>query len=89
MKTIILRFVSTSLLVTLVLALIPSPVSAQTVLGVSPNPVVNNIDNTITVTGTLFDNTAVITMDGTPLASGTTFVDAQTLRATVPTGTSV
>jgi hypothetical protein len=83
------RFSAISLLLTLILALVPVPVYAQTatVGPVSPSTIVNDADATITVSGSGFDNTAVALLDSQPLA--TTPVDAQTLRAVVPAGVTV
>ena len=86
MKTNPNRLISLSMLLALMFALIPiTSVYAADVLSVT-SPIVNNINNTITVTGTGFDNTAVVLLDGTPLS--TTFQDAQTLTAIVPAGVS-
>ena len=88
MKTIFSRFIPLSLLIVLVMAPFAVPVSAAqiTVLSVTPASIVNNVANTIVVTGTGFDNTAVVQLDGSALS--TTFQDAQNLTATVPAGTS-
>jgi hypothetical protein len=86
MKLSFPRFASLSLLIALAFTLFPTLVYAQTVGSVSPSDIVNNIANTITVSGTGFDNTAVVNLGTHPLA--TNFVDAQTLTATVPAGTS-
>jgi hypothetical protein len=66
--------------------MIPVVAHAQTVGSVSPTEIVNNISNTITVTGTGFDGTAVVSLGTRALT--TTLVDAQTLTATVPSGTA-
>ena len=80
-----LRFVvSLSFFFALILAAIPGPVYAQTINSVTPTSIVNNIDNTITVTGTGFDNSAAVLLNGSALA--TTFLNSQTLTATVPAG---
>jgi hypothetical protein len=81
------RLASLSLLFVLMLTFIPAPVYAQTVISVTPTTVVNNIDNTITVTGTGFDSTAVVNLAGKPLATDQTGIP-QTLTATVPAGTA-
>jgi hypothetical protein len=80
------RFASLSLLIVLTLTIFPTHVYAQTVGSVSPTDIVNDIANTITVSGTGFDNTAVVNLGTHALA--TNFVDAQTLTATVPAGTA-
>lgn len=87
MKPGFLRFVSLSILLALILAIIPVDVKAQAVSEVNPTEVVNNIVNTITVTGTGFDGTAVVNLGTRALA--TTFNgDPTTLAATVPAGTA-
>jgi hypothetical protein len=86
MKLRFLRFASLSLLIILAFTLFPTLVYAQTVGSVSPSEIVNNVSNTITVSGTGFDNTAVVNLGTHPLA--TNVVDAQTLTATVPAGTA-
>ena len=80
------RFATLSLLLIVMLVLVPIPVYAQTatVGPVSPSTIVNDHDNTITVSGTGFDATAVAVLDSQALA--TSFVDAQTLTAVVPAG---
>lgn len=63
-----------------------TPAYAATVVSVTPSSIINDVDRTITVKGTDFDNTAVILLDGSPLA--TTFVDSQALTAIIPAGTA-
>lgn len=63
-----------------------TPAHAATVVSVSPSSIINDVSRTITVTGTDFDNTAAILLDGSSVS--TTFVDAQTLTATIPAGTA-
>jgi hypothetical protein len=75
---------SLSLILAMLLAMIPASVSAQTVVRVLPDQIVNNIDNQITIRGTGFDNSAVVQVGGNALA--TTFGNAQLLTAVVPTG---
>ena len=85
MKPRFLRFASLALLLALVLATIPEPVYAQATLSsVTPASIVNNIDNTITVSGTGLDNSAAVLLNGSALT--TSFLNAQTLTATVPAG---
>jgi hypothetical protein len=63
----------------------PTPVRAALgIRAVSPNPVVNNIENEITVTGTDFVSGAQVSVGGTALT--TTFVDSATLKAALPSG---
>jgi hypothetical protein len=85
MKPRFLRFASLSLLLAFVFAAVPGIVNAQATVGtVTPTSIVNNIDNTITVTGTGFVNPAVVNLGTNTL--NTNFVDAQTLTAIVPAG---
>lgn len=85
MKPAFPRFASLSLLLALLLAPIPEPVYAQTTItSVTPASIVNNVDNTITVSGTGFDNTAAVLLNGSALTTG--FLNAQTLTVTVPAG---
>lgn len=86
MKNKLFRILSLSLLVALVTALAPVNVYAADLLSITPGTVTNNVNNTITVKGTGFDNTAVVLLDGSALS--TTFVDAETLTALVPAGVS-
>ena len=87
MKFSIHRFVGISLLIALLAATLPVPVYAADVLSVTPNSAVNDVDTTITVAGTGFDNTAAVLLDGVVL--NTSFLNDQTLTATVPAGLSV
>jgi hypothetical protein len=84
MKPAFPRFASLSLLLAFLLAMIPVAVSAQTVVSVTPTQVVNDTDNTITINGTGFDNSAIVQLGGNALS--TTFGNAQTLTAVVPAG---
>ena len=78
------RFVSLSLLVILALAIVRVPAYAQTIVSVTPANITNDVPNTITISGTGFDNTAAVLLDGNAL--NTVFLNAQTLTATVPAG---
>jgi hypothetical protein len=84
MKPGFLRPASLSLLLAFLFTMIPSAVSAQTVVSVTPTQVVNDVDNTITIIGTSFDNSAIVQLGGNAL--NTTFGNAQTLTAIVPAG---
>src|SRR6266498_2372773 len=87
MKNILSRFVPLSLLIALLMALIPVPVYAATAMtSITPNTIVNDVVNVITVGGSEFDNTAAVLMDGSALA--TNFLNDQTLTATIPAGVS-
>ncbi|RPJ25075.1 MAG: hypothetical protein EHM33_15745 [Chloroflexi bacterium] len=78
------RFAALSLLLALALVAIPVHVHAQTVVSVTPSTIVNDVANTITVSGTGFTSTAVVLFDGSALA--TVVLNDQTLTATVPAG---
>jgi len=81
------RLFSASILILTFLLFVPAGlVYAADLLSISPSTILNNVPNTITVTGSGFDNTAVVLLDGSALS--TTYVDAQTLTATVPVGIS-
>ncbi len=83
MKTTLLRFVALLLLITLVLATFPSPVyAAPNVASVTPDEIMNNIENTIIVSGTEFVPEAEVLLNGDSLA--TTFLNSETLTAVVP-----
>lgn len=86
MKFYLKSFLSVFILLSLLFGWV-SPAYAQTVVSVSPTSIINDVARTVTITGTGFDNTAVVLLDGAPLA--TVFVDTVTLTATVPAGTSV
>jgi len=85
MKLIFSRLIPTLLILTMLIAHTPiTVVSAAGVLSVTPGTIVNNISNMITVSGTGFDNTAVVLLNGSALS--TSFGNDQTLTATVPAG---
>ncbi len=84
MKRAFFRILSLALLAALMMAGLPSPAYAADLFSISPATIVNNVNNTITVSGAGFDATAVALLDGSPLS--TTFVDANTLQALVPVG---
>ena len=86
MKTKLLRISSVFLLAVLFAAQIAQPVYAADVLSVTPGTIVNDISNTVTVSGTGFDNTAAVLLDGSALS--TTFLNDQTLTVLVPAGIS-
>lgn len=73
-----------SVIFALLVSSIPTPAFAADLLSVTPTSILNTADKTITVTGTGFDNTAVVLLDGSALA--TTFYNDQTLTAVVPAG---
>lgn len=81
------HLVSISLLVALLIALFPVPVyAAPAMTSITPNIIVNNVENVITVAGTEFDNSAAVLLDGAALS--TNFLNAQTLTASIPAGIS-
>ena len=88
MKLGFFRSVSLSLLLALVFIAVPTSARAQTppptIALVTPLSVVNDVANTITVSGTDFDNTAVVQLGGSVLE--TTFRNNQTLTAIIPVG---
>src|SRR6266498_5866830 len=87
MKNIFSHFVPLSLLIALMMALFPVPVyAAPAMTSITPNTIVNDVVNIITVAGSEFDNTAAVLMDGSALS--TSFLNTQTLTATIPAGVS-
>lgn len=77
------RLVPLSLLLSLLAALIPIPAYAAPMINsITPNTIVNDVVNVITVSGMEFDDTAAVLMDGAALI--TNFLNTQTLTATVP-----
>ena len=88
MKKLFSRFVPFSLLITLIVATTPFPVyAAPTVMSITPNTIVNDVVNVITVAGVEFDNSAVVLMDGSALT--TSFLNNTTLTATIQAGASL
>jgi len=75
-------------LAVIVLVAIPSTaVSALGIVSISPNLIINNVTNTISVGGNEFDVASVVSLDGYgPLS--TTYVSPTTLSAVVPSGIS-
>ncbi len=73
-----------ALLALAILAGLNSPAYAATIESIYPTQVSNDMNSTITVTGTDFDPSAVVYLNATPLA--TTFLDPATLTAIVPAG---
>ena len=82
MKTKFSSIISLSLFIALIVAMVPISVYAADVISVTPGVIVNDVINTITVSGIGFDNTAAVLLDGSALS--TTFLNDQTLTATVP-----
>jgi len=88
MKKLFARLVPLTLLIALTMALFPVPVyAAPGMTYITPTSIVNDVVNVITVAGSEFDNTAAVLMDNAALT--TNFLNAQTLTATIPAGTSV
>ena len=65
--------------------LLDSPASSPTVGSVDPATAANDIDTSVTITGTGFAATPTASLGSTPLKS-VTWVNATTLTATVPWG---
>jgi hypothetical protein len=85
MKKPISRLVPFSLLIAMLVALIPMPVLAEpAVNSITPNHIINDVANVITVAGAEFDESSVVMMDGAALI--TNFLNAQTLTAAIPVG---
>ncbi|MEP0803869.1 MAG: hypothetical protein HRF47_00135 [Chloroflexota bacterium] len=84
MKNKPFRILSLLLMVMLLAGLFPRPAYAADVFSISPSTIINNVSNTITVSGAGFDASAVVLLDGTPLS--TTVVGLDTLQALVPAG---
>jgi len=76
-----------ALILALLAGLAPSPVFAADLISITPTTIVNNVDKTLTITGTGFDNTVVVLLDGSAIA--TTFYNDQTLTALVPAGYAI
>ena len=87
MKLNLSRLIPFSLILALVTALIPvAPVyAAHTITSVSPSQIVNNVDTTITITGTNFDSTSEVSLGGTALLRLTQ--SATVITALVPANT--
>jgi hypothetical protein len=77
------RILITFIILALLLALITIPALAITVDNVQPNSVNNDVQNTLTVTGSDFVDGAVVVLNGATDLS-TSFVDASTLTAILP-----
>ena len=79
------RLVPFSVIFALLVALLPfSAYAAPAVTSITPNVIVNDVVNVITVAGAEFDGSAAVLMDGGAL--DTKFLNAQTLTATIPAG---
>lgn len=89
MKIRTLRFVSITLVITLVSAILPIPAyAAHAITSVVPAQVVNNASTTVTVNGSGFSaGTAVVLLNGSALS--TTVVNDAVLTAVVPAGFAV
>ena len=82
-----LRSISLALLVALMVSVIPHPVyAAPAITSVTPSQIVNNVDTTITITGTGFDSTAEVSLGGTISLLRLT-QSATELTALIPVGT--
>ena len=78
-----------ALLFSILMALTPFvPVYAQAVVSISPTSITNDVATIVTVTGSGFDATAKILLDGVELP-GTVLVNDTTLQVTVPAGVAL
>src|SRR5512139_2739186 len=83
------RLVSIPLLLAMLLAIIPVPVHAEpAVLSVTPNSIINDVENVVQVSGREFDGTAQVLFDGTPISTDRSSIP-DLLYATIPAGVSV
>jgi hypothetical protein len=86
MKKPISRLVPISLLIAMLMALFPLPAYAlaPTVSSVIPNPIVNDDDVIITISGTDFDESAAVLLNGA--AVPTNYLNKNTLTAAIKKG---
>lgn len=77
------RFASLFLLLTLVLVVIPVPAGAQAGITINPSTVTGGVATVIAITGTGFDNSALVSLDGTAL-TGAVYDGASTLSVSIP-----
>ena len=84
MKLKLSHIISLIVLVAVIAAGTSFQVYAAAIISVTPDTIVNDVANTITVSGTGFDNTAAVLLDGWAL--DTIFLNDQTLTATIPSG---
>lgn len=85
MKFKVSQLITIFVLVALVASAIPAPVSAATIMSVTPSQVVNDVTTTITVNGTGFlVGSAVVLLNGSAIAS--TVVNDTVMTAVVPAG---
>ncbi|MCZ2128537.1 MAG: IPT/TIG domain-containing protein [Anaerolineales bacterium] len=73
-----------SVIAALLISTIPKPAFAADLYSVTPSTIVNDAERIITVSGSGFDNTAVVLLNGAALA--TTYLNDNTLTAVVPAG---
>ncbi|MBI5824185.1 MAG: IPT/TIG domain-containing protein [Chloroflexi bacterium] len=73
------------LILALLMASIPSLALAADLISITPDTITNNVDNTITINGDGFDNTAVVLLNGSAMTD-TVFLNDKTLRIVVPAG---
>ncbi|MFN8460376.1 MAG: IPT/TIG domain-containing protein [Anaerolineales bacterium] len=85
MKFKLSQLITIFVLVALVASAIPAPVSAATIMSVTPSQVVNDVTTTITVNGTGFlVGSAVVLLNGSAITS--TVVNDTVMTAVVPAG---
>ncbi len=73
------------LILALLMASVPSSVFAADLISITPDTVTNNVDNTITINGDGFDNTAVVLLNESAMVD-TVFLNDKTLRIVIPAG---
>jgi hypothetical protein len=88
MKFLRKYFVSVFLVMTLLAGWVTPVYAAQVINSVTPDSIVNNVANMITIEGADFDSTAIVLLDGFG-ALATTVLNSHTLTATVPAGIAV
>ncbi|HSL42627.1 MAG TPA: IPT/TIG domain-containing protein [Anaerolineales bacterium] len=77
------RFAPLFLLLTWMLVVMPLPVGAQAGITISPSTVTSGVATVITITGTGFNNSASVFLDGTAL-TGAVYDGANTLSVSIP-----
>lgn len=77
-------FLGIGLSAALLISMIPETALAADLYSVTPSSITNDADRTITVSGSGFDNTAAVLLNGAALTAA--FYNDQTLTAVVPAG---
>jgi IPT/TIG domain-containing protein len=87
MKLNLSRLIPVLVILAILIAHVPiASAYAAGILSVTPGTIVNDVPNTLTISGTGFDNTAVVLLNGSALT--TSFGNDQTLTAAIPAGLS-